>query len=204
MGKQRHAVKEPPKIFLKFFLNSPLSPFIIRFFRIVMRPGDDAPIEIFIGHILLGDNFSAHGNSGEVDAFLFTGNERMPPGQVLPVADEPVSAGFGHPVKLGQILRRQRHAGRHPDGAVGIIRAGAGFAVKKRADDIGVENFGRVLVFQLHEAAFGAAIAEGFPLRPRHFLQPLPFPEGLWGFFLFAGFRHGPRLLPKNAGMAVA
>jgi hypothetical protein len=64
----------------------------------------------------------------------------------------------------------------------------AGFEIKQLAGRTGIDEFARILVFQLVQATAATAIAQAFPFGPAHLREGLGFPEGGVG-------RHGPLLI---------
>jgi hypothetical protein len=81
--------------------------------------------------------------------------------------------------------------------AIVVILATAGADIEQFAGNLGVEQLARILVFQLDQAALGAAVAERFPLVSRHLVKPLGTPKGL---ILFA---HALRLTKELTDLAL-
>src|SRR5690606_5020583 len=62
---------------------------------------------------------------------------------------------------------------------VGIVAAAATLRVEQPAGDAGPVDFAGILVLQLGQAAFAAAVAKRFPFGRAHRLERLGFPEWL-------------------------
>ncbi len=118
----------------------------------------------------------------------------MPPGQVLALADQAVGAGIRQPVDLADIARRQPHAVRHQFLAMRIILAPAIAQIELPAGRVGEEELAGIIVDQLVETAFAAAVAQAFPLRPGHLaeLGRLPKRQGIGHLPFSAGYLPGP------------
>src|SRR3546814_13572487 len=59
-----------------------------------------------------------------------------------------------------------------------VVGAAAGVPVEQLARDAGLVDLARILELDLQQAAFAAAVAERFPLRPGHLGERLAPPEG--------------------------
>ena len=80
---------------------------------------------------------------------------------------------------VSSLAGRQPHAFRHMGAAVGVILALAPCAVSssRQATLVGKISPGLVIL-QLVDTAFAAAVAQAFPLRPAHPVERHGFPEG--------------------------
>src|SRR5208283_160239 len=103
--------------------------------------------------------------------------KRMPVRQVLVFRNQTIGAGDGEPSQRANGRRRQLDTVRNPAGAARIVAASTSLGVEQGAADIGEMNGAGVLVLQLDEAAAGAAVAQALPLRLRHLVERLGFPE---------------------------
>jgi hypothetical protein len=112
----------------------------------------------------------------------------MPPGQVLALTHQPITAGGRKPVKGCHIGRRQRHAIRHAGGAVGIVLAAAGTGIQHFAGGTGEQDFARVFFLEFDQTAARTTIAQAFPFRARHVVQPLCLPEWFRLFHVCGAF----------------
>jgi hypothetical protein len=97
-----------------------------------------------------------------------------------------IGAAGRHEINFIEIVFRQFDTIGHQLGALGIMSAATALAIKQIANNIGEDNFIRVFILQFNQTAFGAAIAQRFPLRvvhlgqwhglPKRFLCHLPLP----------------------------
>lgn len=141
--------------------------------------------KVFFWDILFTDHFASQRCPGTVDALLFAAHQRVPPGQISALPDQPVGAGRRQPPgNSGQTLWRQSNAPRDQSKPVGIARTPAGLKIEQAASRVCVKRWigpiarlVGVLVNQFDEAAFGAAIAQGFPLAWAHGLKGHGFPK---------------------------
>lgn len=136
--------------------------------EIVVRPGK-------VG--LAGLDPSADRDAGLVHGFGASRNQPVPPVEVMPLRDQPIGAGPGQPADGAHILRRQPDTVRNPRQPVGIVGTAAAFGVEQPATDARPVDFAGILVLQLRQTAFAAAVAKRFPLGRRHRLERLGFPE---------------------------
>jgi hypothetical protein len=91
-------------------------------------------------------------------------HQRVPPGEVAALANEPVGAGFGEPCDRADGFEVDCKAVRDARVAVLIVLAAAACHVEEAAGEArGVDRAG-VLVFELQEAAAAAAVAKALPL----------------------------------------
>ena len=162
--------------------------------------------KLFNGDAFFGIGRAAYGYSRFSHGFGPAGNQGVPPGEAFSFVQQAVGAGFGKPAKPANIIGGQGHAIGNPGGAVRVIGALAGFEIKQLAGGTGVDEFARILVFQLVQAAAAAAIAQAFPFSPAHLRKGLGFPErgfGRHGSVLILTVTQGQLLtgviLPKSA-----
>src|SRR5690606_2771078 len=105
------------------------------------------------------------------------------------------------------VLRRQAQAVGHALGAAKIVGAPAQLGIEQPASDAGEVDIAGILVLELGQAALAAAVAERFPLRRRHRLQRLGFPERLIHALIWAFRRRRSRMAgsrPRRRTMAGA
>src|ERR1019366_5304414 len=131
-----------------------------------------------------------NGNPRLMHAHRRSRDERMPPGKIAALGNQPVGAGRRQPAKASHGRRSQFDAITHPAVAVRIIGAAAGSHVEKLAGDVGEMNFTAILVLQLDKAAAAASIAETFPFGGVQGFERLCLPERRWRGTLgvFRGF----------------
>ena len=91
---------------------------------------------------------------------------------------KPVSAGGGQPVHFRDIGLAQPDAVRDISAPVAIIAATAAPAIEQPAGDVGREQLAGDVILKLVEAAFAAAVAQGFPFGPAQ-LGERALPESL-------------------------
>lgn len=127
--------------------------------------------------IALGHDPSEYGYPGFDHGIRRAGHQGVPPVQVLPLGEPAVSAGFGKPRNLADILRGQAAAIGDKPLAVLVTGAAAGIEIQEPAGHVGVQNLAGVLVLKLVETALAAAVTERFPLRAGHFVERLALPE---------------------------
>ena len=82
----------------------------------------------------------------------------------LPARPQPVSTGNGEPVEATRHIGRQVDTVGHQLGAAGVITAAATLLIQVPATYFRVENLVGLLVLELVQAAFRAAITQRFPL----------------------------------------
>lgn len=93
----------------------------------------------------------------------------MPFGQVAAFMYQPIGTGGRHPMRVAvDIFGAQHNAACHHLFAQWVIPTGTSFVVEQAAGDCSVANFKGVFVFELQQAAFPAAITQGFPFRFGH------------------------------------
>ena len=97
--------------------------------------------------------------------------------QGLTGQEQLISAGLGHPFDLGDGLWGQRDAIGDMCLALGVIGASARFAIEQAAMQPRIGDVAAVFVLKLEQAAFRAAIADGFPFFGRHLFERFGFPE---------------------------
>ena len=120
-------------------------------------------------------------DSFAVDSLAVAADEVVPVVKVFALVDQAVGAGLRQPVDGGHDFGRQLDADRHELLAVWVVLALAGLVVEQLAVKFRHVEVAGGFVFELHQAAFAAAVAEGFPLRIGHFVELLGFPKGLSG-----------------------
>ena len=130
-----------------------------------------------IADIVLGKRATPHRHAGEVDAVAIARYQRMPPIEIAPFANQAVGAGGGQPAQLEHLGRGEADAIVHPLGAVLVVGAAAGFEIEQPAGHIGVRDFAGVLILRLDQAAFGAAVAQRFPLLSGELVEGFLLPE---------------------------
>ena len=111
-------------------------------------------------------------------------NQRVPPGQMLPFKQHPVSAGGRHEMDCRKILRSQFDACRHQLRALAIAGAGAALLIIVAANKVRIAQLTGILKLQLDQAALGAPVAQRLPLLMRELIKLLCFPERLVFFCL--------------------
>src|SRR5262249_46755510 len=81
------------------------------------------------------------------------------------------------PADLIDVVLGERNAiiDQHPTKGIGL--AAAAVVIELPAGHVGPIDFPAVLVFELHEAAFAAAVAERLPLGRSHIGEALGLPE---------------------------
>jgi len=153
-------------------------------------------IVVRLGQIgFLGLHAALDRNAGFVHGLGASRYKPVPPVEIMALGDKPVGAGFRQPGDGAHILWRQADAVGHPRQAVGIVGAAAVLGVEQPAADACPEDLARILVLELRQAAFAAAVAKRFPFGRGHRLKRLGFPE--WRGH-FGGF--GP---PRPSGQAL-
>jgi hypothetical protein len=159
----------------------------------VLRFTVEHMIEIIVGVLnvrLRRGDAAARGDPRLVHAVPVARDQRMPRIEVLPFGNEAIGAGAGQPCDGAHVLRRQPHAVGHDRKPIRIVLAAAPLRVEQSAADAGEVDLAGVLVLELGQAAFAAAVAERFPLGGGHLLQRLGFPERLG---------HGAHVMPCEA-----
>ena len=99
----------------------------------------------------------------------------MPIGQGVARFAQDISAGRWQPFEVGNFSARQSQAVGHQRTAITVIRALAGLQVEQLARDIGRVNPAGILILDLVQTAFSAAIAQSLPLSAiKRFERGLP------------------------------
>jgi hypothetical protein len=132
--------------------------------------------------LILSEKFlrtGAAGNrySGLAHRLRPSGNQGVPPSQILAFRQQAISTSVGQPIQLTNIFRGQLDAVGHPGGSILIVGAATFPCVKQLAGCRGKVNFAGVLIFELHQAAAGATVAKRLPFLQGHLLQLLLFPK---------------------------
>ncbi|CAH1653976.1 hypothetical protein BOSEA31B_11006 [Hyphomicrobiales bacterium] len=160
------------------------------------RPVDDALGRLLLRDVVFGcEDTPANGDSRRDHGFRISGNERVPPGQVLSFRDEAIGAGRRQPGQAAHLLRRQGHAIGHLLRTVRIVPAAAGTGIEQATADIGREDAPGLLVLELDEAAAATAVAKRLPLLGRHGFERRGAPERL----VFRRSRRHGRLMRRPA-----
>ena len=100
-----------------------------------------------------------------MNGFTAAADQIMPIRQRLTRRAQHISASGGQPDIIVDFVGRKAKAFWHNSLTPAIIRALAGLKIKQFARDIGGINAASVLVFNLVQATFAAAVAQGLPLR---------------------------------------
>ena len=94
----------------------------------------------------------------------------VPFGQRLARGDQSIRAAAGQPAQTVNIVYIQLNTVVYYTVAACIIYALAALGVQQLTGYIGMVDLSTVVVFQFNQTAFGAAIAEQFPLLGAHLL----------------------------------
>lgn len=117
------------------------------------------------------------GGACPVYRLSITANQVMPFRQRFVFGTQYIGAGFWQPVHGHKLGRRQPDAFRHMCVAMLVVRTAAGGPVEQAAGNIRRMQLTGILILELVDATFAAAIAKGFPLRPVKSRQRDVFPE---------------------------
>lgn len=116
-------------------------------------------------------------NPGLMDRLGAFGDQRMPPEKITALANETIGTAFWQPGKPTQLMRREFDAIGDAAVPIGVIGAAAGPKIKKLAGEPRDGDVATVFIFELDEAALGAAVAKRFPFLRRHLFKRLGLPE---------------------------
>ncbi|MNU52172.1 hypothetical protein D3C71_411780 [compost metagenome] len=105
-------------------------------------------------------HLAAHRLTGLMHGAAAAGDERVPLRQALPLCQQAVSAARRQPVELGNLVEGDLQAVRLFFKAVAVVGTLAGLGIEQVAGHIGEHQLLGVLVDQLVQAAFAAAVAQ--------------------------------------------
>ena len=148
------------------------------FFPLRLRQFPDVVEELFHRDAFFRIGLAIHGDSRLGYGFRAARYQGVPPGEALSLVKQAIGAGFGKPAKFTDIIGGQGHAIGHPGGTVPVVGALAGLEIKQLAGRAGVNEFARILVFQLVEAAAATAVTQAFPFSTAHLREGFGLPEG--------------------------
>ena len=145
---------------------------------VAVFPDGEVVFQVFVGDAFFADDLALHGDSSAVHAVGITGNQGVPACQAPALGQAAVGAGGGHPFDGADIVGGELDAGGDAFCTIYVICTAAQILIEEMTDDVRRFDVAGVFVFQLDEAAAGAAVAQAFPLRDAHFGERLGFPEG--------------------------
>ena len=156
---------------------------------------DMVEIIVVFGQIVVEGGYAAANRDARfMHRVAAAADQMVPPVEIVALGNQPVGAGRRKPVDRPDGLGGQLHAIRHDRPSIVVILAAAGSRIKQAASHGGPVDFACVLVLELGQAAFAAAVAKRLPLLGRHRLERQALPER--GFHEAA---FGPRDPPRQA-----
>src|SRR5262245_27665770 len=117
--------------------------------------------EFLVRHIrLTRRNPTAHRDARLMHGFRITGNQWMPPGEVLSLCHQPIATRRRQPFQAPDVAWGEPHTILHSGMTMGIVAATAGPTVKQLAADVSEKRVVRILLDQFVEATAAAPVAE--------------------------------------------
>jgi hypothetical protein len=146
--------------------------------RRCLDPANDASLELIGGHVALRERAAAYGDAGAMHRACITGNERVPPIEILAGRDLAIRARRRQPSERVLVGGVERDAVGDELEAARIAAAAATVAIEQLASHVRVRDLARGFVLQLLQAAPSAAVAERLPLFARQLGELLASPNG--------------------------
>jgi hypothetical protein len=112
-----------------------------------------------------------------LDCFPVAADQIMPVGQRLALGTQTIGAGRRQPVDRSDIARGQPNAIGDKGAAMPVIGTLRGAPVEQATGDVGREQLARLLILQLVQASFAAAVAQRLPLAAIELVERRIFPE---------------------------